>query len=339
MKLSFANILLTPFAWLYGAAVGLRNLLYDEGVLHTTTVRVPTICVGNLAVGGTGKTPHVEYIVRLLQGKGYHVAVLSRGYRRQTKGFVLATSASTASEIGDEPMQIHTKYPYLIVAVCENRVRGVRELMKMHPEVQCVVLDDAFQHRAIQCGLNILLTAADRLYTMDTFLPAGRLRDSRSQALRADMIVVSKCPKEMRPIDCRVVESCLRPAAYQRLFFSQMVYDSIPLPGKALVLAGIAHPEPLLDYVRQTQPDSDLMAFGDHHFFTKDDVARLRECAKQYTCVVTTEKDYARLRETELAAEWGDKLIVMPIRAEIRESAELFDQLILRYVSETLRKL
>ena len=194
------NLLLRILSWLYGWFVGLRNLLYDEHLLHSFEPGLPTICVGNLAVGGTGKTPHVEYIAMFLHAEGYRVAVLSRGYKRRTVGFVEADEQATAATIGDEAMQLKSKHPELIVAVCEDRLIGISRLKKRHPDLQVVILDDAFQHRRLKAGLNILLTQADRLYVEDHLLPLGRLREQAIGSIRANMVVVTKCPPAIQPI-------------------------------------------------------------------------------------------------------------------------------------------
>ena len=189
--------LLLPLSWIYAAIMGIRNMLFDKGVLKQTACGVPSICVGNLAVGGTGKTPHTEYLLRLLAAQGLRTAMLSRGYGRRTKGFIEATAASTGAEVGDEPLQVKQKFPDTRVAVCESRVEGCKKLLQTPAgtEPQAIVLDDAYQHRYIKAGLYLLLTDFSRLFTRDCVLPAGRLRENRSGARRADAVVVTKCPE------------------------------------------------------------------------------------------------------------------------------------------------
>ena len=228
--------LLAPFSWLYGFGLAIRHTLYDNHLLPSHEVDIPTICVGNLAVGGTGKTPHVEYLIRLLSPT-YKVAVLSRGYKRKTHGFVLADENANASTIGDEAMQIHSKFPHVAVAVCEDRVRGVRMLKKQVEGLQVVILDDAYQHRAIRCGYYILLTPYDQLYIDDHLLPWGRLRDLKTRALKANCIIVTQCPPDAQPIDFRVIDNRLHLPTYQHLFFSQVKYaDAQAVAGKKVLV-------------------------------------------------------------------------------------------------------
>ena len=211
-------------SWIYGVFVMLRNLLYDEHLLYTYTPQLPTIAVGNLAVGGTGKTPHVEYIAALLLDAGYKVAILSRGYKRRTKGFMIADEHATAASIGDEPRQMQLKFPNAMVVVSENRASAISRLSRQFPELDVIILDDAFQHRKVRCGLQILLTPADNLYVNDHLLPYGRLREHAYGAHRADVVVVTKCPPSMQPIDRRVITSSLHCPTFQELCFSFVRY-------------------------------------------------------------------------------------------------------------------
>ena len=238
------KFLLAPISWIYGFVVWLRNLLYDDHILRSTKVSIPTICVGNLAVGGTGKTPMAEYLITLLSAN-YKVALLSRGYGRKTRGFRLANEHDTAQTIGDEPMQIHCRFPNLPVAVCADRVKGVKTLQHLFPDLQCIILDDAYQHRSLHCGFYILLTPYDCLYTNDHLLPWGRLRDLPNQSHRANVIVVTKCPTNMKPIDRRIVSNSLHLASYQHLFYSSIQYTSLSISTVPLVVTGIANPQPL----------------------------------------------------------------------------------------------
>lgn len=331
------NFLLAPISWIYGLLVWLRNLLYDDHIFHSTEVTIPTICVGNLAVGGTGKTPMAEYLIDLLS-KNYKVALLSRGYGRQTSGFRLANEQDTARTIGDEPMQIHRHFPEIPVAVCADRVRGVKRLQQLFPELQCIILDDAYQHRKLRCGFYVLLTPYDRLYVHDHMLPWGRLRDLPSQSIRANVVVVTKCPDAMQPIDRRIVSNALAMPSYQQLCFAQIAYQTLDLPAKPLLLTGIANPLPILHHLQKQYPDTELMAFPDHHAFTNKDVKNILEKAQNYACVVTTEKDYMRLQQTPLVEALGDKLLVQSIQTEFGADKENFDRTILLYVSENNRK-
>ena len=323
---------------MYGLVVWIRNLLYDDHILHSTKVAIPTIGVGNLAVGGTGKTPMTEYLVSLLS-KRYKVAVLSRGYGRTTKGFRLANEQDTAYTIGDEPMQIYTHFPNIPVAVCADRVKGVKRLQHLFPDLQCVILDDAYQHRPLRCGCYILLTPYDRLYVHDHMLPWGRLRDVPSQSIRANVVVVTKCPEKMLPIDRRVVANALLLPSYQQLVFSRIVYQPLVLPGTPLLLTGIANPQPILTYLREQYPDTDLLAFPDHHVFTDIDQKAILSKAKDYTCVVTTEKDFMRLQQTPLVKQLGDKLYIQSIQTDFGIDKEAFDRAILLYISENIRNI
>lgn len=327
-----------PVSWLYALLVNLRNMLYDEHLLPVREVPIPTICVGNLAVGGTGKTPMVEYIVRLLLARGYKVAVLSRGYGRRTHGFILADESATAETIGDEPLQIYRHFPNVPVAVCAHRYQGIRRLMRMVDGLQCVVLDDAFQHRSLRCGYNILLTAYDQLYTDDCYLPAGYLRDSPLQIRRANAVVVSRCPDGMTPIQHRIIDTRLHLPPYVRLYFSRVRYAERTLPGRPLVVTGIAHPEALYDYIRSRYADAQMMTYADHHLFSGSDVQAILRAAANYSVVLTTEKDYARMLLTPLVSELGDRLVVLPIESEWVRDGELFDKELTRYVSENLRR-
>lgn len=331
------NIFRVPLSWIYGLVVWLRNLLYDDHIFQSTQVSVPTIGVGNLAVGGTGKTPMTEYLVRLLS-KQYKVAVLSRGYGRRTRGFRIANQNDTAYTIGDEPMQIHIRFPEIPVAVCADRVKGIKRLQHLYPDLHCVILDDAYQHRKLKCGFYILLTPYERLYVNDHMLPWGRLRDLPSQSVRANMVVVTKCPQNMKPIERRIVSNTLNLASYQHLFYSSIGYAPIQLNSTPLLVTGIANPKPLLEYLRQSFPDTELLAFSDHHVFRSKDLKKICEKAEQFDCVVTTEKDYMRLLQTPIVEQLGDKLQVMTIQTEFGVDEDAFIRAVLLYVSENNRK-
>ena len=330
------NYLRAPISWIYGLGVWLRNMLYDDHLLHSSQVDIPTICVGNLAVGGTGKTPMSEYLISLLAPQ-YKVALLSRGYGRKTRGFRLANEQDTAQTIGDEPMQIHTHFPDIPVAVCADRVKGVRRLQQLYPDLQCIILDDAYQHRQLRCGFYVLLTPYDRLYTNDHMLPWGRLRDLPGQSHRANVVVVTKCPNHMQPIERRIVSNTLSLASYQHLFYSSIGYAPLQLSGTPLVVTGIANPKPLIEHISSQYPDAELMAFPDHHAFTKHDISRILDKAQHYEHVVTTEKDYMRMQGTYLMEALSDKLQVLSIRTNLGIDKEAFDRQIMLYVSENNR--
>ena len=314
--------------------------MYDEGLLTShMPSSVATICVGNLAFGGTGKTPHTEWLVRTLSSQ-YKIAVLSRGYGRKTHGFQMADANSTALTIGDEPMQLHRKFPELPIAVCADRLRGIKMLQRMVPGLQVVILDDGMQHRSIRCGLNILLTAHNRLYIDDRVWPWGRLRDLRHRSLAAQAVIVTKCPDNFKPIDKRVIDNRLHLAAFQQLYFSRIVYGALPKPDgtskSPIILTGIASPEPFIDYIKSVYPKAVTMTYSDHHRFTKAEMTRIANEAQQRSYVFTTEKDYERLLLTPLAEALEKKLVVVPITVEI-DRPEALEKQIHAYIKESLR--
>ena len=354
---------LYPLSWVYQAATGLRNKLYDCGVFRSCSFGVPTICIGNLAVGGTGKTPHTEYLIRLLAPR-CRVAVLSRGYKRKTSGYVLADAHSTAASIGDEPWQMHAKFPEAVVAVDEDRCHGIARLLELGGSpVGVVLLDDAFQHRRVKAGLNILLTDYHRLFCDDALLPAGRLRESERGKHRAQIVVVTKCPPDIKPIDYNIIAKRLRLYPYQRLYFSTFRYgalqavfpaearaaagERLPLSAlkgwQVLLLTGIASPAPLREKLEAAAAGVDLLAFGDHHRFTAHDVAQLRERFSRLggsrKLIVTTEKDAARLAShPALDAPLRACIYALPVEVEILQNKqEQFNREIIDYVEKNTR--
>lgn len=308
--------LLTPASWIYGAVVGIRNWMFEQKFLKTVEYDIPVIGVGNLTVGGTGKTPHVEYIVSHLSLE-YKVAVLSRGYKRKTKGFVLANANSTPSSIGDEPYQIYQKFHgKVIVAACESRKKGIDELLKLFPDLEIIVLDDSFQHRWVKPKISILLTDYSRPFYEDKLLPLGRLRESPVQVNRADMVIVTKCPADLQPMSYRIASKSLDLMAFQKLFFSRYDYGdlrpvfiddapySISLPqltgrDSVMLLTGIANPRYIVRYLRSYPFKVKVDHYPDHHNFTKRDILdiekRFKEMPGQRKIIVTTEKDAVRL--------------------------------------------
>ena len=338
---------------MYNLITTLRNFLFDKGWgLKQQAFDVPLISVGNLSMGGTGKTPHTEYLVRLLQKKGKEVAVLSRGYGRKTKGFRLATDASTASEIGDEPLQIKQKFPKCTVAVCEKRVLGMQHLIAEREQAGkelrnwAVVLDDAFQHRYIKPGLSILLTDFARPYYADRVLPWGRLRESADGAQRADIIIVTKCPKHLSPTQADAIRMKLAPLPTQQVFFTCFDYGSpycatdgqvVELPLSALVLTGVAKPQPLYAYLEAHGVEIKSLAFPDHHSFTQADAERINAAFSALPAgskVITTEKDAVRLRLLSTLSEAVRvNLLVQPIEVKfLFGKAEEFNTKIHAYV-------
>lgn len=324
--------ILVPFSWLYGLVVGLRDMLYDTGIFSSQSVDIPTICVGNISVGGSGKTPMVECLLRLLRPT-YNVAVLSLGYKRHTRGFVLANSKSTVRSIGDEMYQLHSKFPDVPIGVCKDRLLGISKLRHHYPHLDCIVLDDAFQYRPLRCGLNIVLTSYDNLYCDDHLLPFGHLRDFPSQVRRADSIIVTKCPPDLTPIAQRMIANQLHPFPYQQLFFSYIEYTDIPLDGVPLIVTGIARPEPLLHRF----PKVGVLTFPDHHYFSESDIRKIVSRSKRYSYVLTTEKDYARLSSTNIVSLLAPKqLFVLPITSAFFGGSDVLQALVYRYLKQSL---
>ena len=329
-----------PLSWLYSAGVWIRHKLFDQRLIPSYKVKVPTICVGNLAVGGTGKTPMTAYIVQLLLDNGYHPAVLSRGYKRKTKGFVMADSLSTADTIGDEAMQLHETFPEVPIVVCESRVKGIKQLQRQIEGVDAVILDDAMQHRRLRSGFTVLLTAYDNLYIDDRLLPVGTLRDLPSRALKANVIVVTRCPEDIRPIDMRVIDNKLHLPTYQSLHFAGTAYRTIDQAGTPIVLTGIAYPQAMFEHVVKQYPQAQLLAYPDHYHYTEKDVEMILDKARNYDFVLTTEKDLTRLRMTTLEErlkEQGKALVALPIKTIFYTPEEAFNRLILRYIKENSR--
>jgi tetraacyldisaccharide 4'-kinase len=303
------RILLLPFAFLYGLIIIIRNWLYDKNISRTTSFALPLICVGNLSVGGTGKSPMVELLVRKLKDR-FKVATLSRGYKRKTRGYVLASEQTTSIEIGDEPMQFHRKFPDTPVAVGEERIVAIPQLLHDRPETEVIILDDAFQHRAIKAGLNILLTDYNNLFTRDFYLPTGDLRDSRSSYKRADIIVVTKCPPDLPEEERADLVQEIKPLPHQQIFFATIAYG-LPyhiLTGseinfteqtEVLLVTGIANPRPLKKYLEECSQTYFQIQYNDHHIFTIDDfkdiTARFEHIQSEHKIILTTEKDATRL--------------------------------------------
>lgn len=320
--------LLLPFSWLYGAVISVRNLLYDWEVFSAKTYEIPIVCIGNLTVGGTGKTPMTEYIAKLLETT-YKTAILSRGYKRATKGFVLADKSTTVRSLGDEPFQYHLKLPQVTVAVDEDRRHGI-ERLTTDSQVEVVLLDDGYQHRKVKPGLLVLLTMYDDLYVDDLLLPAGNLRDSKSQAKRADIVVVTKCPQDLDTAGKDAIAKRLMLSESQQLYFSTILYshsvhshkNSMTLDdfkAKPVVLVtGIAKPQPLLDYLVSQGVEFTHLEYPDHHNFSPKEVAFL----KKQQNILTTEKDFMRL------CSHLDGLYYLPIRVAILGDEELFNKAI-----------
>ena len=306
--------LLYPFALIYGAVAAFRRWMYRRGLRKAYQAPIPTIGVGNLSVGGTGKTPHVEYIIRLLP-EHYKIATLSRGYKRKTKGFVLANDIDpqqlSAEMIGDEPLQFFTKFPHIKVAVDENRTEGIQQLLQRFPDLQYIILDDCYQHLQVKPDLNILITEYAAPYALDYPLPAGRLREFRSAARYADMVIVSKCPENLTEQQRAEMTELLKLQDNQQLFFTTMRYGELTALnecGKQLqispqtevvLLTAIAHPEPMIKYLSEKFNIIHHYRFPDHHYFSAEEIAEIKKTyfseKNQNRILVTTEKDSMRL--------------------------------------------
>ncbi|GHT71134.1 tetraacyldisaccharide 4'-kinase [Bacteroidia bacterium] len=353
------NKVLLPLSWLYGLGVWFRNKLFDCGLFSGEEFSVPVISVGNIAVGGTGKTPHTEYLIRLLSPK-IKIAVLSRGYRRKTSGFVLADENSDSSTIGDEPFQIYRKFPEILVAVDANRRRGITNLLALpqdkRPDV--ILLDDAFQHRYVKPSLSILLIDSNRLLYEDKLLPAGRLREPAKNKSRAEIIIVTKCPEEFKPIDYRVIGKNLDLYPYQSLFFTSFRYggltpvfsygrvnnnpkslDDIKLRTiSVLLLAGIASPQGLIKELNKYSKHVDTLIYPDHHAFSNGDLTEIKQkfdaLSGENKIIITTEKDAVRLMDCPNISESVKKaLYYLPVEVIFKQEQEyMFKQKIENHV-------
>lgn len=351
---------LLPLSWIYGGAVSLRNFCFEVGLLKSHAFNVPVISVGNITVGGTGKTPHVEYLVRLLKEK-CKVAVLSRGYKRKTRGFLLADSHTTARDIGDEPFQMKQKFPDISVAVDRKRVHGIQQLTEDDSALDVILLDDAFQHRYVKPGINILLVDYHRLIIYDKLLPAGRLREPQKGKGRADIVIITKCPKDLKPMEFRVIRKAMDLYPYQHLFFTRLDYgnpyavfghkemalDSIG-NNNVLMLTGIASPRQLQEDMEKIigHPGGQhiqALTYPDHHNFSRKDLEHISSTFDQMAepkMIITTEKDAARLATLErLAPQVKERLYALPIHVVFmqQEQQEHFDNFITGYVSKNSR--
>lgn len=346
------KIVLLPFSFIYGVIIDIRNRLFDIGILKQTTFPVHTICVGNLAVGGAGKTPHVEYIIKLLLADNYKIATLSRGYKRLSTGYVLANDNSNTSDIGDEPLIFKSKYP-IEVAVDKSRVAGVKRLMQQFNNINCVLLDDAFQHRWIKCGLNICVSDYSKPYFSDTLLPAGTLREFVSGIKRADIIIISKTPERTSPIDLRNFLKDIKPLAHQQVFFSYLKYGELYsitnsnekidtlnelFRYRVVSFAGIANAEPFVNYLKEYAALVSHLPFTDHHNYSVKDLEDIERYFRSFEggnkILVTTEKDYMRLKNPniwEIAKRMN--IFVLPVEVTFKEKEQEFNELIKKYVT------
>lgn len=329
------RFLFLPLAWIHQIIIRFRNFLFDRNILKSATFNFPLICVGNLALGGTGKTPMVELLVEML-GDDFELATLSRGYKRKTKGFAIANDRTTAIEIGDEPMQFHQKFPDLTVAVGEERIVAIPQILHLRPRTDVIILDDAFQHRAVKAGLNILLTEQKNLYVNDQMFPAGDLRDIPGSASRADVIVVTKCDPNLTEDKAAKIAKQLNPTKNQQLFFAKLSYrDPYHLFSKqktaldkemdVILVCGIANPAPLVSHLLKITASVKQLRYPDHHIFKTEDLKEIKSVfdalKSQNKIVLTTEKDAVRLAKYE--PELGEfPVYVLPVGHEIMFNAE-----------------
>lgn len=353
---------LLPLSWLYGLGVRLRNECFEIGILRSRSFKTPVISVGNITVGGSGKTPHVEYLVNLLKDVA-QVAVLSRGYKRKSRGYVLANSDTQMKMIGDEPFQMKHKFPNVYVAVDRDRCHGIDNLTQNEEtkDTDVILLDDAFQHRYVKPGVNILLVDYHRLIIYDELLPAGRLREPLSGKNRADIVIVTKCPKELNPIDYRVLNKAMNLYPFQDLFFTTLEYcdlvpvfdgetqqESIPLEGikqnNVLLLTGIALPKQLEVDLKPYTGEKEMvtLTFPDHHSFKSKDIERINATfatMEEPKIIVTTEKDRARLLDLEgLDTDVRKNIYALPIRVKFMlNNEETFNEKIISYVRKNSR--
>lgn len=340
-----AKALLAPFSILYGIGVAGRNLLYDAEVIKSSKFNIPVISVGNLSIGGAGKTPHIEYLIDLLNPY-INVATLSRGYNRDTKGFRLVHPSNSARLVGDEPLMYARKHKGIVVAVGESRSTAIPQIMGSYPDTQAVLLDDAFQHRSVSPYLNILLTQYEKPYTRDMLLPAGRLREWRSSYERADIIIVSKCPNDMSEEQRQALTDEIKPRKHQNIFFTRYQYENpysfyypntrLPLDKSMdiILLSAIANTSYLLTYLENTVGSYTRMEYADHHNYTDKDIEYLTQVFKQrdtpVKLVLTTEKDAMRLDiHRKKLFESRVPVYILPLKVEfIFDDKSRFDQLI-----------
>lgn len=328
--------ILFPFAILYGFITSVRNLLFDKGILKSTSFNIPVIAVGNLSVGGTGKTPQIEYLIRLLSNQ-YKVATLSRGYKRKSEGFVLASARANADILGDEPFQFYQKFPNIQVAVDADRTNGIKQLLSQNEKPQVILLDDAYQHRKVKAGFYILLSSYGDLYADDFMLPTGNLRESRSGAHRANIVIITKCPKDLSDERQAEIRLRLKLTCSQQIYFTFIDYedsiyskeekiaaDEIKNESK-LLLAGIAKPTPFFDYLKNK--NDECLTFPDHHSFSDSDLESIQNKAGNKK-IITTEKDYVRLKDSKLVSQ----LYYLPIKSTFINHHQNFDATILEYV-------
>ena len=352
--MKFIGLLLFPFAFLYGIVVYFRNKLFDFKIIKSTKFQFPIISVGNLTMGGTGKTPHIEYLIRLLNNEN-KLATLSRGYGRSTKGFLLVDLTATAESAGDEPLQYRNKFKNVVVAVDEKRVRGINSIIKKFPETDIILLDDAYQHRYVKPGLSILLTDFYKPYYNDYIVPSGTLRESRKGSSRADIIVVTKSPRILSPITCKQMEEDMKLLPNQQVYYSYIDYgDLVPLNEYSkkittrkfsfiLMFAGVANPYPLEEQLKTLSDTVEVMKFPDHYSYKSKDILKIKDHFEltfpKNKVIITTEKDAMRIKGTHLEEIFVNlPIFYIPIEIKFhKKDKEKFDKQIINYVRENKR--
>lgn len=349
------KLLLYPISAIYGFIIAIRNFFYDYKIFQSTEFEIPVISIGNITVGGTGKTPHTEYLVELLR-KQFQVTTVSRGYKRKTKGYQEVTVDSLATAVGDEPLQIKSKFAEVQVVVDEKRVHAIKKIQKQEasqlPDV--ILLDDAFQHRSVSPGINILLIDFNRPIDKDQLMPVGRLREPKWQMRRANVIIYTKCPLEISPITRRIIMKDVNLRPYQNLFFTTMVYqpltpvfpdEAIGTPKLAsdkvsvLLVTGIANPEHLRKYLSNFTEDITDLKFPDHHNFNSSNIQQVEQkfnhIEAENKIIITTEKDSMRLKDMDLSPSLKQHLFFIPLKIKFLDSeGKNFDDKIVTYVRE-----
>lgn len=342
------QILMSPFALLYGIGISIRNLFYQAGIVKEISFNIPVISVGNLTMGGTGKTPHVEYLIEWIS-QYIHIAVLSRGYKRKTKGFMRVVPQNSAQESGDEPLQYKRKFPQSAVYVSESRVLGIPKIIALHPEVQLILLDDAFQHRAVKPGINILLTEYSRLFTSDYLLPMGRLREWRSAYQRADIILITKCPITCTQTEKDEISGKIKLLRHQKVFFTTYHYKPIyhflfphiqiklEQNMHVLVISAIANTDFLLHYLESQVSGVKIMEYEDHHDFTSYEISQLKNqfesINEENKLIITTEKDAVRLeKHSEFLRREKMPVFVLPAYVKFLGDEQKFQETIKEFL-------
>ena len=341
--------ILLPLGWLYGLTTGIRNRMFDNGILKSRSFGIPVIDIGNITVGGTGKTPHTQYIAALLKDL-YRTAILSRGYGRDTKGFIMADAQSDSRTIGDEPLQMHRLFPDLDLAVSQDRVPGIERLIKERKS-QVILLDDAYQHRRVKPSLNILLVNYGRNILSDAMLPAGRLRESAKGRRRADIIIVTKCPADLTGPSMDELASALAVNPSQHVFFTTLKYDvltpfdgiSTPPAGDCPVLAvaGIADPAPMEAELRKNHSQVSMLTYPDHHRFTLRELSDMENRLQgmpQGAVIITTAKDAARLWGMDMSESLRKRIFILPVMPAFLRDSDLFDNTIINHIESFIQQ-